>query len=67
MTSREPVRDPDGDLVATQERADRAAERADSPELYLGPLKVCDECGYPAREVETGRWICPCDGWGAAA
>lgn len=50
-----------------QEQADRDLERADSPRLWLGPTKVCNDCGYPPREVEPGRWICPCQEWSAAA
>jgi hypothetical protein len=56
------------DLLA-QEQADRALERGDSPQthLWLKPHDVCRDCGYLPREVEPGRWICPCHEWSAAA
>lgn len=50
-----------------QEQADRALERGDSSHLWLGPTKVCNDCGYAPREVESGRWICPCHEWSVAA
>ena len=49
------------------ERQDRAQERADSPRLWLGPQEPCRDCGYIVREVEPGRWICPCNEWSRAA
>lgn len=50
-----------------QEQADRALERGDSPHLWLGPTDVCRDCGYLPREVEPGRWICPCHEWSVAS
>jgi hypothetical protein len=60
-------RDPEDFLV--QEQADRELERGDSPKthLWLKPLGFCRECGYEPREVEPGRWICPCHEWSQVA
>lgn len=58
--------DYEADLIEARERADRELERADSSHLWLGPLDRCGECGYEPREVEPGRWICPCHEWSAA-
>ena len=60
---------PDAEDFLTQEQADRDLERSDSPLTHLDirPQQACKDCGYIAREVEPGRWICPCSEWGAAA
>jgi predicted Zn-ribbon and HTH transcriptional regulator len=65
----EPVRDPEGDIIAEREQADRALERADAPELHLDvhPIEPCRECGYPVRELWMGEWRCPCDAWSQVA
>lgn len=62
------IHDFEGDLIAARERADRELERGDSPQthLWFGPLNLCHNCGYLVREVEPGRWICPCHEWSAA-
>lgn len=52
------------DFEAVEAR-DRNLERSDSPLMHLDirPQQPCRECGYMAREVEPGRWVCPCEEW----
>lgn len=47
--------------TAERELADRALERADSPQIHLGPLDPCPDCGALARETSPGHWRCACE------